>query len=152
MTTWVESQGTMLSGYVVGSEGYDQSTNSYQTYYAPEVTYQYEVNGVQYTGSRVAELAGRYGSKSDVEKFLADHPVGSTVTVYYDPADANNAILEKGLGSIGQKQLLLAGGIIGSVLAAAGGLSVVMLGLTLIIMCAVIVGVLWLVGKALGFY
>ena len=152
MTTWVETQGTMLSGHVASSEGYDQSTNSYQTYYEPEVTYQYQVNGVQYIGSRVAELASRYGSKSDVEKFMADHPVGSTVKVYYDLADSHNAILEKGLGSMGQKQLWLAGGIIGSILAAAGGLSVAMLGLTLIVVCVVMVGVLWLVGKVLGFY
>jgi hypothetical protein len=112
MTTWVETQGRMLSGSVSSSEGYDQSTNSYQPYYEPEVTYQYEVNGVQYTGSRITELGGRYGSKRDVEKFLAVHPVGSVVKVYYDVSDANNAILEKGLGSMGQKQLLLAGGIL----------------------------------------
>jgi hypothetical protein len=152
MTNWVETQGRILSGHITSSEGYDQSTNSYQTYYEPEVVYQYEVNGVQYTGSRVAELAGRYGSKGDVEKFLADHPAGSTVKVYYDPADARNAVLEKGLGSIGQKQLLLAGGVIGGVVAAAGGLSVVILGLTLVVACAVVAGVLWLTGKVLGFF
>jgi hypothetical protein len=152
MTTWGDTQGTILSADVASSDGYDQSTNSYQTYYEPVVTYQYDVKGAQYTGSRVAELGGRYGSKNDVEKFLADHPVGSIVTVYYDPADPSKAILEKGLGSIGRKQLWLAGGIIGGVLAAAGGLSAVMLGLIMIIMCAVIIGVLWLVGKALGFF
>ena len=105
----------------------------------------------KYTGSRFAELGSRYGSKRDVEKFLADHPAGSTIKVYYDPTNAGNAILEKGLGSIGQKQLLLAGGILGSILAAAGGLSVVILGLTLIVVCTIIAGVLWLVGNALGF-
>ena len=152
MTTWAETQGTILSGHIASSQGYDQSTSSHQTYYEPEVTYQYEVAGVRYTGSRVAELGGRYGSNSDVEKYLAEHPVGSTLKVFYDRTDPRNAILEKGLGSIGQKQLFLAGGIIGSILAAAGGLSVVILGLTLIVVCAVMTGALWLVGKALGLY
>ncbi len=152
MTTWIETQGTILASDISSSDGYDQSTNSYQTYYEPEVTYKYEVHGAIYTRSRVAELGSRYGSKRDVEKFLADHPVGSTMKVYYDVSDAGNAILEKGLGSIGQKQIVLAGGIIGSILAAAGGLSAAALVLTVIVVCAATVGVIWLMGKILGMF
>jgi hypothetical protein len=70
------------------------------------------------------------------------------VKVYYDLSDASNAILEKGLGSMGQKQLLLAGGIFGGILAAFGGI----LGITLLVMCVVLAGVLLVLGKIFGLY
>jgi hypothetical protein len=142
MTQWAETQGKMLSGHIESSQGYDQSTSSYKTYHRPEVTYQYEVNGIQYTGTRVTQQSFSSGALGHVKKFLADHPVGSTVTVYYDPANPASSILEKGLGSIGNKQLALVGGFAAGI----GGFSIIFIGFLLILMCVVTVGILLALG------
>jgi hypothetical protein len=146
MTKWAKAQGKMVSGHIESGESYDQSSSSYQTYYQPVVTYQYEVNGVEYTGTRVTQGAFQYGSSGDVQKFLADHPIGSPITVYYDPANPADSILEKGLGSMATKQLALAGGVFAGI----GGLAIIFVGLLLLLICVVTVVVLWALGMGLN--
>lgn len=142
MTNWEQTQGTMLSGNIETSSGYDSSTNSYQPYHEPAVTYQYEVGGVQYTGTRVTQHSFRYGSLGDVKKFLADHPVGSTVTVYYDPADPASAVLEKGLGRMANKQLALTGGVFAGV----GIFTIAFVGFMVVVICVVTLLILLALG------
>lgn len=58
----------------------------------PAVTYSFSVGGVTYQGSRVSlgEISGKYA-----EEALARYPVGTGVTVYYDPADPGDCVLER---------------------------------------------------------
>jgi predicted lipid-binding transport protein (Tim44 family) len=148
MVNRAQTQGRMLSATLSSGESYDQSTSSYQPTHTPEVHYQYEVNGVQYTGTRVTEHSFSYGSSGDVEKFLAQHPAGAPVTVDYNPANPADAVLETGMGSMANKQLLLAGGVLGGIFAAFGGLTAIIIGFTVLLLCAITVAV---VTALLGF-
>ncbi len=61
----------------------------------PEVIYEYRVGGRRYRGERlsIGETAGNFG----VEETLARYPAGATVTVYYNPANPAEAVLERDL-------------------------------------------------------
>lgn len=74
-----------------GDAGYDfhdtEMTNE------PDVQYVFRVGGKEYRGRRVT--IGEKTSSFELEAILARYPVGATVTVYYDPADPNQAVLER---------------------------------------------------------
>jgi len=58
----------------------------------PAVTYSFSVGGVTYQGTRVSlgDISGKYAQVA-----LARYPAGANVTVYYDPADPNDCVLER---------------------------------------------------------
>ncbi len=58
----------------------------------PDVEYDFSVAGVAYRGARIAITDT---SGEDIEPALERYPVGKAVTVYYDPADPNNCVLER---------------------------------------------------------
>ncbi|MFZ5809510.1 MAG: DUF3592 domain-containing protein [Chloroflexota bacterium] len=62
---------------------------------APAITYEYSVDGKRYQGERIslAEII----PESDLEATLARYPLGAQVTVYYNPADPRQAVLERTL-------------------------------------------------------
>jgi uncharacterized protein DUF3592 len=77
--------------------------NGRETKYFGRVVYQYSVNGKDYT-SDLTDLGP--GSKhSDDQDALADvaqYQPGDTVTVFYDPADPQIGVIEKGIPPIHQ--------------------------------------------------
>jgi hypothetical protein len=62
----------------------------------PDLHYTYTVNGVNYTGDRYRcwTVASNDGS---AERIVAAHPVGTPVTVYYDPDDPAASVLRTGI-------------------------------------------------------
>ncbi|MGE7473017.1 DUF3592 domain-containing protein [Bosea sp. NPDC003192] len=58
----------------------------------PAVTYSFAVKGVTYQGTRVSlgNISGKYAQEA-----LARYPAGAYVTVYYDPADPSDCVLER---------------------------------------------------------
>jgi hypothetical protein len=59
----------------------------------PVLRYRYAVNGVDYTGFRVA-YSGYGISKVAMQKLIAPYALGSTVQVSYDPAKPSRAVLD----------------------------------------------------------
>lgn len=61
----------------------------------PSVGYEYTVNGKRFSGDRIslAEII----PESDIESTLDRYPVGKEVTVYYNPADPRQSVLERDL-------------------------------------------------------
>lgn len=64
--------------------------------YDVRAEYTYWVGGRQYTARRVHHL--NLWNRASASGFAADHPPGSRVTVYYDPADPADAVLLPGVG------------------------------------------------------
>lgn len=62
---------------------------------APSIAYEYTVNGKRYTGERIS--LGENIPETDFERVLNRYPVGAEVTVYYDPANPAQAVLERAL-------------------------------------------------------
>ena len=65
------------------------------TMYTPLITYEYEVEGQVYTNNRVRVQAYVATNMQSVSrKKLEEYPVGSAVTVHYDPFNPEDALLE----------------------------------------------------------
>lgn len=110
MSTWQETQGTVLETSIgSGQSRYKSSAGGYKyrTSYFPQITYQYSVNGTDYVNNRFSRHHSLINRTSVIENILAKYPVGSTVTVYYDPQNPAESFLEKGFGSATNKLLLV---------------------------------------------
>lgn len=80
----------------------------------PRVEYEFQVAGKTYRGRRIT--IGEKTAAFELEGILARYPVGAPVTVYYDPANPETAVLERDLpwrmmaGGIGCLLLFFIGG------------------------------------------
>ena len=112
---WPTVQGTVTDSQLSSYE--ETSGDSSTTRYRANITYRYMVNGHPLIGSQVGfDDLDRTG-QSEVEAIIARYPAGSAVTVYYDPARPQTAVLETGLtaGSllpIGAGAALLVAGLV----------------------------------------
>ncbi len=94
------------------------STNwhRWRRYFKPDIVYRYRVNGVELLGSRL-HFAGRLysGSPGYARRVVERYPLGSRVAVYYNPANAAEAVLQPeamGLRIAWALAALLAGGAV----------------------------------------
>lgn len=89
--SWPATDGEVVSSNV------RVSTDEDGTSYFGDVTYSYVVNDARYTSDNVS--FGQYGSsdRGHAEEIVAKYPAGSGVTVRYDPADPETAVLEPGV-------------------------------------------------------
>lgn len=88
--SWPTTSGEILSSSVRVDDDEDGTS------YFGDVTFRYAVADLPYTSDTVS--FGQYGSnRSHAEEIVAKYPVGSQVTVYYDPNDAGTAVLEPGV-------------------------------------------------------
>lgn len=84
---WSRTMGTVLSATVqVGGGGTGPSGRSEH----PLVLYAYQVDGEVFRGERVR----RTGPCRDVTGTIDRYPAGSSVVVWYDPANPGNSALE----------------------------------------------------------
>ena len=89
--SWPSTTGTVLMSSVQSR----RSGQSYSTY--PVVAYQYEVNGKQFQ-SQTIKAGEQYMSirvLGEAQATAARYPVGAIVTIYYNPANPAESVLEK---------------------------------------------------------
>ncbi len=95
-TEWPTTQGEVLTSEVerVRHRHHDRGPST--TFHA-RISYGYSVGGEPYTGDRVG--IGDYGSNTNhhARSVVRRYPVGSHVTVYYDPDRPRIALLEPGV-------------------------------------------------------
>lgn len=95
-TTWTPTACVVLSSEVAertDTEPYGNTTRSY-TVYEPAITYQYTVDGEQYTSSTVSLSGEGTRDASAVEAIVARYPVGAERSCLVDPTNPDAAILE----------------------------------------------------------
>ena len=85
--TWDEVPATVVKSRVVNRRGRDGNS------YMPYVRYAYEVDGVEFESSRYAFGEHLHWNRSFARRVVAEHPVGSSVTVRVDPEDLDSAVL-----------------------------------------------------------
>jgi hypothetical protein len=73
-----------------------------------QMSYDYEVNGQQYTGTRRTMMSATTLSEQTARDIVAKYPVGSNVKVYYNPSNPSHCCLETGLMTL-HWALLLSG-------------------------------------------
>ncbi len=87
---WRPTQGTITAA---SSRRHSPSRGS--TYYYPVVTYAYEAGGRRHTHDRIAFGIGPSSGHDTPERAAARYPVGSQVTVYVNPHNPADAVLER---------------------------------------------------------
>ncbi len=105
---WPTAPGTVE---YTGMETY-QSTDedgSTSTTYDATIQYSYTVGGQAYQGNRRTFTNVRTGSRRRVEQILARYPQGSAVSVYYDPANPQESVLETGVNTFAYVVMVIAG-------------------------------------------
>ena len=65
--------------------------------YSPEVTFVYVADGRSYEGRTIKFGENSYSSERKAQEILSHYPMGQTVTVFYDPAHPDKAVLEPGV-------------------------------------------------------
>jgi len=82
---WPEATGMVTQSAVEVDDGYEV-----------RVVYEYSVNGVGYSGSRIQfGSQTSYLRKGRAEAAVSRYPVNSHVTVYYDPENPAEAVLDR---------------------------------------------------------
>jgi hypothetical protein len=70
-------------------------SSSDKTDATPFITYVYDVDGKTYKEGGISPGVLTLSDKMDAEKVVARYPRGSVVTVYYNPKNPSQAVLEK---------------------------------------------------------
>lgn len=90
----------MAPGQVLAS-GIGQENGENGVTYFPQVSYAYNVNGQTFQNQRIVFGGGQTGNPAPAEKMAARYPAGSSVSVYFNPANPQDAVLERRSGSTG---------------------------------------------------
>ncbi len=86
---YAQSTGTVLSSTIETDHDQDGTT------YSPKLVYSYTVNGQEYTGTRYAYSTGGSSDHSYAANIVSRYPEDKEVAVYYNPADASDAVLTR---------------------------------------------------------
>lgn len=91
---WQAAPGRILESRVVSRTRHAAGKILHSHY--PHVVYEYAVGSQRYVGERLAfGHAVGLGVAAWVQRRLAKYPAGAACTVYYDPADPAEAVLER---------------------------------------------------------
>lgn len=104
---WPTVSGRVVRSEILKSESSDEDGTSYS--YTPNIEYEYQVSGQNYSSKQVAfgGFSGT-GSQKPAEKMVYKYPLNDSVSVYYNPANPHEAVLEQAVGS-GAKGALIGG-------------------------------------------
>jgi hypothetical protein len=93
---WIPVEGTITKSLADERTSMDSEGNSSSSY-LPEIEYSYKLLGQDYLGKRIAFGSIQGGDLAKVNKILNRYPVGSHVTVYCDPNNPEECVLERSL-------------------------------------------------------
>lgn len=113
ITRWVA-----MPGEIVTSELATLKRYGFPTAVVAKIEYTYWVGGTAYTSDKIMQYGTvAYGESVDIaEKAIEKYPVGLSVTVYYNPKNHREAVLETSL----YKRNLISLAVLGSICAIVG--------------------------------
>lgn len=114
--SWLSTQGVITES----DTRTQRSPTEKSTTIIADVWYKYEVGNVEYTNDRISEAQFGSSNSSHAVREARKYPVGKRVTVYYNPGNPSDSVLEQG---IGWTFVGIAGGI---------GLVLLLIGVTLL--------------------
>lgn len=119
-----------VSGTIIGAEIRVTPDSDQRSFYEAVVRYAYTVQGWRYEASQ-ADMTLVSSSRDLAQAVIARYPVGSSVSVYYDPQEPQRALIDRSIRPHHLVGLLLAGLVIPLLLA--GGLLAILTGLALLV-------------------
>jgi hypothetical protein len=96
-SSWPTTQGEVVYSSLEQKMSTDSDGDSSVTY-AAKVVYNYQVGGQNLTGDRRRFSEASTSSARRAQEIANRYPVGSQVTVYYDPDNPQVSVLETGVG------------------------------------------------------
>ncbi len=102
---WVPATAQIVSGNISAQKG------SKNTSYVVNIRYTYTVLGQIFEGGQFSfgsEGTG-YDTRNRAEKVIAQYPAGSQATIYYDPNNPQQAVLERKYDSTGATLAVILG-------------------------------------------
>ena len=90
---WPAAPGQVVAAVVGAQSGEDGPT------YFPHITYTYSVGERTFQNDRLVIGGGITGNRGPAERIVARYPAGTNVPVYYNPANPQDAVLERRSGS-----------------------------------------------------
>ena len=101
---WGETQGIILSSQIEERQetdrDYDGGVDTTYTVYIAKIQYQYTVNGETHISNKISYSYGSTQNKSDAQKLVNKYPSGKSVTVYYNPSNHDEAVLQTGVSDL----------------------------------------------------
>ncbi len=95
--SWLETTANVFENKLVKSQRTHSRTHRQIVVYSAKVRYEYNVDGVKQMGVS-QKLAKRADNGEKIHKTLLEqYPVGSDLTVYYNPANPAQSTLQKGI-------------------------------------------------------
>ena len=92
--SWAITKGVIISSYVDGVASNAPHSGSN---YMPNVKYKFQAEGADHVGDKVSLGATKsYSKKSMAKKVTEKYPVKKIVTVYYEPMNPQNSVIETG--------------------------------------------------------
>lgn len=88
---WPSVQGKVIDARLEEQKSTDLDDNL-SIHYRPVVTYQYEIGGQTYASNRTGVIPMNYDQKT-AQKKLDAFPMGSALTVFYNPENPEEALL-----------------------------------------------------------
>jgi hypothetical protein len=95
-----------VAAYVSSSE-VNTGTSNIGTWWAPAISYEYEVGGKRFEAANIRYLMPHYYRETPAADTIAPYPAGSQVRVSYDPQNPAESVLEPGVPSGMWKQALI---------------------------------------------
>src|SRR5512145_2739045 len=96
---WQATTGLITGAQVEQSPSMD-SDGDWSDSYSPRVSYDYTALGQLYTGKKISfGFTKAHNTHRGAEAELARYPIGSQVTVFYNPANPAEAVLERKAGN-----------------------------------------------------
>ena len=95
--SWPQVKGTVTSSEVTTSTDRGQALTESEDTFFPEVRYEYVVDDQTLEGYEIAYGGYSFSTLPEAENILATYPVGQVVNVFFDPDNADKAVLEPGL-------------------------------------------------------
>ena len=95
---WPAVQGQVTEAHVEHSTHSD-SDGGIQYSYSPRLSYTYQAGGNTYYSDKITfGFQQTFNSEAKAQAALQRYPVGGNVTVYYNPANPEEAVLERAAG------------------------------------------------------
>jgi hypothetical protein len=90
---WLPADGKVITSRVVSRKRREHGDSNTDLTNTPLVEYEYKVNDKSFRGDRIMIAGGI--SEVELDYVLGRYPLGATVVVYYNPADPQQAVLER---------------------------------------------------------
>jgi hypothetical protein len=89
--SWARAEATITRADVIETSVWGGGSS---TYYKPQVSYRFSVDGTEHEGHRIQMDAGASTDRAQVRSWIAGYSEGGTVLAYYDPKDPSSSVLE----------------------------------------------------------